>query len=275
MMLDTRKLENTPVTRPVRLRGIALPNEHGAWGILFEPLVAAVAVAFSAAALWVALAVIAAFLMRQPLKVLLISWKAGRRMPQVGAAAKFLIYYSIVFAAGILGTLLFAPQISYLPLIIAAPLAIVPIYFDAFGKSRDLAPELAGAIAITSSAAVIALAAGWTPLAATSLWVLLICRWIPSILYVRSRLLLEKGKSHSAAVPVAASAIAVIASAVLAYFGLSPFLAVLVIGVLLVRAALGLSPLSKRRKAKQIGILEVIYGVFAVLAIILGYHLGL
>ena len=201
--------------------------------MLLEPLVAAVAVASSASALWIALAVIAAFLMRQPLKVLLISWKAGRRMPQVGTAAKFLFYYSIFFALGVGGTLAFAPQISYSPLIVAAPLAIVPIYFDAFGKSRDLTPELAGAIAITSSAAVIALGAGWTPLAAMSLWALLICRWIPSILYVRSRLLLEKGKPHSVAIPIAASAIAMIAAAVLAYFDLSPRLVVLVLAVLL------------------------------------------
>jgi hypothetical protein len=88
-------------------------------------------------------------------------------------------------------------------------------------------------------------------------------------------LLLEKGKPHSVAIPVAASTVAVIVTAVLAYFDLCPLLVVLLMAVLFARAALGLSTLSKRRKAKQIGILEVIFGVFTVLAVIIGFHLGL
>ena len=194
-------------------------------------------------------------------------------MPQANAASKFLFYYSAAFAIGAAGTLAFAPMISLLPLIVAAPLAAVPIYFDAMGKSRSLAPELAGAVAITSSAAVIALAGGWPLAAAISLWAILVCRWIPSILYVRNRLLLEKGKPFSAVVPVTASAAGVIFTVILAYYSLCPHLLVLIMAILFARAAIGLSRYSKRRKAMQIGVLEVVFGAVTVAAIILGYRL--
>jgi hypothetical protein len=274
-MIDGPKIKSADIRRPMRLRGIALPNEHGAWGMLFEPLVAATAIAFSVTAIWISLAVIAAFLIRQPLKVLMITRKAGRTMPQAEFASKFFFYYSAVFAVGAAGTLVTAPAVSFLPLIISVPLAAVPIYYDAVGKSRNLAPELAGAAAITSSAAVIALAGGWPITSALSLWVILACRWIPSILYVRSRLLLEKGKPFPIALPVALSAAAVIVTGALAYYDLGPRGVVLVMAILLVRSAIGLSPYSKRRKAMQIGVLEVIFGSITVAAIIAGYLLGL
>jgi hypothetical protein len=161
-----------------------------------------------------------------------------------------------------------------MPLIIAGPLALVPIYFDAIGKSRKLAPELAGSIAINASAAVIALAGGWGLSAAIALWAILVCRWIPSILYVRNRLLVEKGKEFSAIVPILVSVAAVVIAGALAIYGLSPWLVVPMMVVLALRAAIGLSPYSKRRKAMQIGVFEVIYGAITVAAIVVGYRLG-
>src|SRR4051812_48913912 len=38
-----------------KLRSIALPNEHGSWGILFEPLVLGIAVAPSSASVFIAM----------------------------------------------------------------------------------------------------------------------------------------------------------------------------------------------------------------------------
>jgi hypothetical protein len=241
--------------------------------MLFEPLVAASAIAFSVNALWISLAVIAAFLIRQPLKVLLITRNAGRTMPQTAAARKFLLYYSIAFAVGTVGALAGSHYNILAPLIIAGPLALVPVYFDSIGKSRNLAPEIAGTVAITSSAAVIALAGGWSLAAASVLWLLLMCRWIPSILYVRTRLLLEKGKPFTVAVPITLSALGMIISAALAFYGIAPALPAAVMAILFVRASIGLSPYSRRCKAQQIGILEVGFGVTTVLSLILGYHL--
>ena len=242
--------------------------------MLFEPLVAASVVAFSISALWIALAVIAAFLIRQPLKVLLITRKANRTMPQTAAARKFLTYYSVIFAIGAAAALISSDYNILTPLAVAGPLALVPVYFDSIGKSRALAPEIAGTVAITSSAAVIALAGGWSLAAAMVLWLLLMCRWIPSILYVRTRLLLEKGKPYTVAMPVTLSALGMCVAAALAFYGIAPALPAVVMAILFVRASVGLSPYSRRRKAQQIGILEVVFGAITVLSIILGYRLG-
>ena len=196
-------------------------------------------------------------------------------MPQSKVAAKFLFYYFAAFAIGTAGTLATSDFHILLPLIIAAPLAVVPIYFDSIAKSRKLAPEIAGTLAITSSAAVIALAGGWSIAASGAIWLILICRWIPSILYVRSRLLLEKGKPYRVSIPVIMSAAAVVVAVALAHYDLAPKLAAFLMVVLFIRAAIGLSRYSRRRKAKQIGILEVVYGAITVIVVIAGYRFDL
>jgi len=262
-----------PTAPKVKLKGIAFPTEHGAWGMVFEPIVAALAVAFSVGGLWVAIAFVGAFLIRQPLKVLMAERAAGRKLPQGAAARRFFGIYTAIFLAGAAGSVIFVGRSSFVPLFLAAPLALIQIYFDSARQSRRLAPELAGAVAISSSAAVIALAAGWRAEMAVSLWIIMICRSVPSIFYVRERLLLEKRKAFSYYPPVILSLAAVLATAGLAIYGFSPWLVVLMMAVLAVRAALGLSKFSKRRKAMQIGVFEVVFGALTVLAIVLGYYL--
>lgn len=259
----------------VRLRGIALPNEHGSWGILFEPMVAAIAVAYSPAAIWVALLFIGAFLLRQPLRIWLADHKAGRDLPQTAAARKYAFIYFAIFATGLSGTLAFGTLSALVPLLIVAPLGAVQIYYDVNGKSRALLPELTGVVALSSSAAVVALAGGWTIPGAAALWGIFVLRLIPSILYIRNRLRLEKKKPFSLTVPLVTHAIAVLAVASLVFSGLCPRLTLALFVVLLGRAAIGLSPFRKSRKAMQIGIFEVIFGVLTVLSVIVGYHLNL
>lgn len=266
-------LDKTKRNGNVRLRGIALPNEHGSWSILLEPLVGAGAVAFTPATIWISMLFIGAFLMRQPLRIWLADRNAGRDLPQTWAARKYTLVYSAIFAAGLVGTIAIVPAANFLPLAIAAPLCIVQIYYDMRHKSRSLIPELTGAVALSSSAALISLAGGWTMPAAASLWAIFILRLIPSVLYIRNRLRLEKGKSWSAVVPIVGHLIALLAVAVLAFVGFSPIMPVVMFGILLGRAAFGLSPYRKKRKAMQIGIFEVIFGTLTVLSVIVGYRL--
>ena len=110
------------------------------------------------------------------------------------------------------------------------------------------------------------------PMAAT-LWAIFILRLVPSILYIRSRLRLEKGKIASSAGPVGAHVIALLVGAYLVFFGFSPVMPVVMFGLLLGRAALGLSPYRKKRKAMQIGIFEVIFGALMVVSVAVGYQL--
>src|SRR6476661_3892164 len=64
---------------PVRVGQIALPSEHGGWGLLFEPLVAGLAIAPSVGGLCIAVMTVGAFLTRQPLKMLVID-RLGMRI---------------------------------------------------------------------------------------------------------------------------------------------------------------------------------------------------
>lgn len=264
-----------PVSRPaVKVKTIALPIEHGSWGFVFEPLLAGLLIAFSPAALWIALMVVGAFLTRQPLKVLLNAWQAKRYLPQTPVAQKFVLIYGAIFMCGLLGSLYFVPRHAFLPFLFVLPLAACQLYFDASRKSRQLLPELTGAIAISSSVAVIALADNWTLAAAIALWAIFVARLVPSILYVRNRLLLEKGKEFSRALPVVSHVAAFALVGALAFYGLSPMLTVLMFAVLQGRAVVGLSPFRSKIKAMRIGVWEVIYGVLTALSVVIGYHLN-
>lgn len=263
-------------TKPnVSAKSIALPVEHGAWGFLFEPLAAGILLAPSAATFWIVLMVVGAFLMRQPLRFLIPDWLGGKNLPRTALALKYSVIFASLFAVGAIGSFAFAPIESFIPFLAIAPLAIYQIYSDAVRKSRQLLPELTGAIALSSSVTVLALAGGWNAPTAFSLWAIMLARLIPSILYVRSRLRLEKGKETRILPPIAAHVLALISVAALAYFGLSPILLVLMITFLLGRSVYGLSSLRKPTKAKFIGIQEVIFGSLTMLGLVFGYYLGI
>lgn len=259
----------------VKLKGVALPNEHGAWGFLFEPLVASFAVLPFISSLWIALLVIGAFLIRQPLKVVLINWQSKNRLPQATLATNSLILYEIIFLIGLFGCLFFVNPISFIPFLVVSPFAVYQIYCDYSRQSRQLLPELTGAIAISSSAAVMALAGGWSVSSSLALWGIFIARLIPSILYIRNRLRLEKGKKIAINPVVFSNLIALGGITYLASAGLIPKLTIPIFVFLAVRAVWGLSPLRKKVKAMRIGIWEVIFGVLTVLSVILGYYFQL
>ncbi|MBV9214906.1 MAG: YwiC-like family protein [Acidobacteria bacterium] len=259
----------------IKLRRIALPTEHGSWGILLEPLIGGIVVAFSTAAPFVALFFVGAFLMRQPLKIFLADTKAGRKREQTNIALKFVLGYGVVFFIGLVGMLMTARLYSLVPLLLVAPLAAVQIGYDAAGKSRRVLPELLGAIALSSSASVTALAAGWSYLAAGALSAIFVLRLIPSMLYVRERLLLEKGKKYSYLLPSAAHVAGLAGIVALILYGLAPRLTLPVFVVLLTRELSGLSRFRQKLRATQIGVLEVIYGVLVVLSVVVGHYTNL
>jgi hypothetical protein len=138
-----------------------------------------------------------------------------------------------------------------------------------------LIPELTGAIAISSSSAVIALAGGWNYLNAFALWLIFVCRLIPSILYVRNRLRLEKGKEFTRNAVVISHFFALIIIGILAVNFLIPRLPLIMFFVLTLRAIWGLSPYRKKVKAMKIGVWEVIYGTLTALSVVFGYYLNL
>ena len=273
-MENSAKISHVVEMRTVRTRGFALRNEHGALGFLFEPLVAANAIAPSLGGFWISVFFIGAFLTRQPLRIYLADRAANRNLPQTAVALKFMSIYGSIAAIGAIGAFWFAKIDSFIPLLVVAPFGIYQVYCDVSRKSRQLLPELTGSIAISSSAAMIALAGGWRFTAALALWAIFISRLVPSILYVRNRLKLEKGKEFSLTPVFISSFVALCAVGLMAGNGLASIITLGVFVVLLLRAVIGLSPYRRRIKAMKIGIWEVIYGVLTVLSVIIGYYAG-
>ncbi len=263
----------TPAAK-INLKQISLPTEHGSWGFLFEPIVVALAIGPSFSGLAIAVMTIGAFLARQPLKVLIIDRLGQKNSARARAAVNFLILFSAISAAGFASTLYLTGIRPLMPFILVLPFAAVQIYFDGSRKSRGLLPELLGGVSISASSAAIMLAGGASVFAAAAIWILMIARLIPSIIYIRNRLRLEKGKRHSFSQPVAFHSAAFIAVVVLAYYGGVPWLAVAAMAILLFRTVNGLSASRKKLKAMQIGVLEVVYGAVTVFAIVLGHYIG-
>ena len=272
--LSPLQRRSAPV-RPISVRRIALPTEHGSWGFLAEPLVAGLAIAFSPTAPWIVMTTIGAFLLRQPLRVL-IADRMDRRDDGLATTSLYFVgLYAGLFAVGLTGTLSAAGTRPLIPFFIVLPLVVVQIYFDIFRRSRALVPEIAGAISISSSIAAIALAGGFQWRFAAALWLVLIARLVPSIIYVRERLRLEKGKAHSLSVPAAAHIAALLLVAILSFFELVPVITSAAMMVLLFRAITGLSATRRKMRAMQIGVREVAYGIMTIVMLITGYYAGL
>lgn len=263
------------INRPVRLKPIAIPTEHGSWGFLLEPLVAGIAIASSTAAPWIALMACGAFLARQPLKIYLADVRAGRRLPQTDVALKLAMGFGLAAAIGAVGLVATGGLFPLFPLVIAAPFAGYQIYRDMLRKSRGLVSELLAAAALASTAAVVTLAAGWTIRDSLLVWFIFAARFVPSIVYVRSRLLLEKGKDWSRTAVYATNIFALAAIVAIASVGLIPALPAGIFAVLTIRALVGVSKFRKKVKAVRIGVFEVIYGALLVAAVIIGYVGGI
>ncbi len=257
----------------VRLRTVALPPEHGAWGFLLEPILLGLLVAPSWAGVCVMAATIGGFLTIQPMKIALVDWRRGKRYARTRLAERVLAAFgALALVEGVAAIALAGPHIL-VPLFIALPLAGLLLVSYARQQGRDLMPELAGAAALALAAPSIALA-GDAPLdTALALWAIQTARVVPSILYVRARLRLEKGQPHTGDLALGAHAAALVALIALAALGVVPWLSILAMIVLLARAARGLSESRNRVRPQKIGFLEIGYGLLTVLLAALGYAL--
>lgn len=246
-------------TRRPALRPLALPTEHGGWGFLFEPVVLALAVRPSWDGALVALAFIFGFLTRQPLRLALQDALRGRTYPRTPYCRAFAIGYATLAFASLIAAISISSFTLLIPLGLVAPLGLVQILHDANNRSRLLLPELAGATAMCSSAAAIAIAGGMRILPAFALSAIILARTIPSIVYVRTLLQRAHGRSASSAPALALHAIAILLVALFA-----SKLAIVAMCVLFVRATILLAR-DVPPRAKQIGWIEVAFGVVVVI----------
>ncbi len=255
------------------MRAVALPIEHGGWGFLFEAVVLGLLVAPSWAGLLLGLATTALFLVHQPLRIAVRDHLNRRRVPRTRLAERFASGY---LAVGLIAFAL-AAIVSQHPfqsvLLLALPFAGIQAVYDAMGRNRSALAEVTGVLALAVSSSMIVLAGGWTLVPALALWVLLSARAITTILYVRDRLRLERGKPDQRRVTLAVHIAALVVVGGLTVVGLLPWSAAIVVGILLARAARGLSRFRRSLAPRLIGRQEIIYSVLLIAASALGYAL--
>jgi hypothetical protein len=257
-----------PEPQPVALKTVALPAEHGGWGFLAEPLILGLLVAPSGRGAALAAAAAAAFLARHPLKLVLADRLRGRTYPRTRAAAAFALGYGALAALALAIGTRGAPLVVWTPLLIAAPLALVQLACDARRRGRELAPELLGAVAPGSFAASIAIAGGWPAGGAAVLWLLLALRGTATVLYVRTRLRLDRGLLPGRSAAWASHALGLVVVVALAASGLAGWPAVAAFALLLARALHGLSPMRRSVRPQVLGFQELAYGLLT--AVLLG-----
>jgi hypothetical protein len=253
----------------LRYRSVALPPEHGGWGLLFEPIIIGLIAAPSVAGASIALAAIAVFLARQPLKIVLTDRAAGRRVPRTRQATWFAAAYLTVAIIAAFTTLILTGGQPFVPVATAAPLALVQLVYDAQNRSRGLLPELCGAAALAVTAAAIALADTWNLAPALALWAVAAARTMPAMVSVRTRVLRLHGERASGTAPLATHTIAVATVFVLQTAALVPRGVVTLLAILAARAGFTLRASAPRVRAQRIGIEELVIGLLA--SVLLGW----
>jgi hypothetical protein len=252
------------------VRSTALPSEHGAWSFLLEPILLGLGVAFSWPGLLVAAAAVGAFLLHQPLKTAVKDARAGRRAPRTRWARRFAALYGVATAGALAGAVATGAAGGLAVLGAAAPLAAVQLLLDARNRSRALAAEVCGAAALAAVAPAIAVVDGWAAGPAWGLWLVLVARAVPSILYVRTRLALERHRPAPRAAALGAHALAALAVGAGAAAGLAPWLAAAAMLGLVARAAHGLSRARLGHTPAAVGLQELAAGLATVLLTIAG-----
>ncbi len=186
-MTAATSTDERPATRSP-LRSVALPAEHGGWGLTLEPGVLGLAIAPGPAGLCIAAAAMVAFLVRTPLKIVAVDRRRGRTLERTRLARRVAAVELVVLAALAGGAVALAEPWFWVPGVVALPLLAIEGWFEVRSRGRRLVPELAGALGVCSVAAMIVLADGGGALLAVGAWLILAARVATSIPHVRAQI---------------------------------------------------------------------------------------
>jgi hypothetical protein len=243
-------------------RTVALPTEHGGWGLTLEPALLGVLMAPSWAGVAIGFAAVLAFLARTPLKVVFVDRHRHRQLERTRAAAMVAGVELGSIALLVVAALEMAGATWLIPLALAAPLFGVELWFDARSRGRRLLPELCGAVGITATVSAIALADGRSGSLAAAVWIVLAARAVASVTFARGQVLrLRRGASSTVASDVAQAvgvAIAIAAVLVDATVWLG---AACVLAVIAVQFAWSRGP---ARPAVVVGVWQSLFGLVVV-----------
>jgi YwiC-like protein len=176
-----------PTRERAAWRAVAIPSEHGGWGLTFEPVLLGLLVQPSWPGVAIGVAAMTAFLVRTPLKFALGDRRRHRLLPRTRRADAIAIGELALIAALAVLAVVGAGWSWTVPMLFALPLFGVELWYDSRSRGRRLVPELCGGVGIASVAAAIAVAGGGPGALATALSLVVAARAIASIPFARTQ----------------------------------------------------------------------------------------
>lgn len=199
-------------------RAVAVPREHGGWGLTFEPGLLGLLLIPGIAGLGLAVAALVGFLARTPLRLVLVDHHRGRLLERTRIARLVLVGELVVFAALVTTAFELAKGQFWLPALAAGPFVITAFWFEMRSRGRRLVPELAGAVGVCSVVTMVVLADGGGTRLAVGAWLVLGARAATSIPHVRGMIARLHGRPQRkalCAVADVAALVAVVAAVIL------------------------------------------------------------
>jgi hypothetical protein len=250
-------------------RQVALPKEHGGWGLTAEPVLLGLLIAFSWTGLAIGAAALLVFLARTPLKLVAVDHRRGRRLER-DRLARRVANAEIGFVVVLVVLAVSSAGARWLvPVAVALPFVAVQLSYDVRSRSRRLIPELCGAVGVSATAAAIIVAGSGSSRLAAAAWLVLAGRVIASIPFVRVQIQRfrhgETALGQADALQVVALAVAAAAVVV----DTSVVLGACAVGIMAIAQAIGMrrTPISP---AVRIGVVQTLAGASVVVATALG-----
>jgi hypothetical protein len=262
----------TPLPAPrSTLRAVALPTEHGGWGLTGEPVLLGLLVAPTWAGACLGLAALIGFVARTPLRVILVDRRRNRWLDRTTLATKVLAVEVVVALGLVVTAVLTARSPFWWPIAAAAPLVGVELWFDARSRSRRLAPELAGTVGVTAVAAAIVLAGGEPDATALAAWLVLSGRAVTAIPHIRAQVQRLHGRTAPIGPVVAADVAAVSFAGASVVVEPAVLPGAVAVGALV---ALGWATAGSTAPPKVLGLRQTFLGLAVVIATAAGLHLS-
>jgi hypothetical protein len=249
-------------------RQVAIPSEHGGWGLTLEPVLLGLLVAWSWTGLLLGVAAFLAFLVRTPLKVAAVDRRRGRRLARTRVAARFAASELAVLLVLVAWCGRQAGWWWLVPVAVAVPLVGVELWFDVRSRSRRMIPELCGAVAMAGVAAAIVVVGGGGAALAAGAWIVLAARSIASVPFVRVQI----DRLHHGAGSLATSDLAQCGAVVLGVLAMAVDHRLL--GGLVALSVLAVAQVAWSRQpavpAKVLGLRQMVVGFGVVMATAVG-----
>ena len=133
--------EHAPPRARAGLAAVAVPTEHGGWGLTAEPVLLGLLVAPSLAGGLLGLSAVAAFMARTPLRVVLVDRHRDRSLGRTQMAARVLAVEVLAIGALVGAAALVATDGFWWPVAVAAPLVAIELWYDTRSRSRRDCPR--------------------------------------------------------------------------------------------------------------------------------------